>query len=216
MPDLPIVAPGYGEEACPAVEDLHGVLCNRTLVNKKKLIASLDVAMRTPFFRFLRILEPILVLIAAGLLLWAFITKQNAGVIIRGVFLLAMVLFFYFQQFYYYPKKAVKAQLLRYARDEGSLYVEDLLYFREENVARRRGEEGELLHMPYEKIRKVVESRDLFVIRTKSKNLIPLDKDGFENGDAEDFRRILAEKAPKAKFCRIKDSKPTAEEDEAD
>jgi hypothetical protein len=65
--------------------------------------------------------------------------------------------------------------------------------------------------MPYEKIKKVVESRDLFVIRTKSKNLIPLAKNGFENGDPADFRRIITEKAPQAKFCRIKDDGPEEE-----
>ena len=211
MPDLPIVAPGYGEEYESEVEDLHGALRNRTIVNRGILTASLDAAMRTPFFRVLRIVEPILILVSAGLLLMAILAKQGTAAIIRNAFLLAMVLFFYIQQFFYYPKKAVRAQLLRYARDERHMNEPDILYFGDKNVARRRGEDGELLHMPYEKIKKVVESRDLFVIRTKSKNLIPLAKNGFENGDSADFRRIITEKAPQAKFCRIKDDGPEEE-----
>ena len=53
--------------------------------------------------------------------------------------------------------------------------------------------------MPYTKLRKVIEGSRLIVLVTKSRNAIPMDRAGFENGDAEDLLRLLAEKAPAAK-----------------
>ena len=202
MSELPIVAPGYEEE--PEVEDVTGLLANRCVVDRETLTEAMDAAMHTPFFRVLRVAEPILMLASLGLLLWSVFDHLGAAPIIRWSFVLAMLLYFYWQQFIRYPKKAVENQLVRQAVDEGTLAPETWLYFKEENIARRRGEAEELLHMPYGNIKRLLETDRLLVIATRRRRLIPLDKAGFENGTAADFLRLIAEKCPKIKQYRKK------------
>ena len=203
MSDLPIVAPGYETEEAPERENLDGVLCNRCVLDEQTLRAAMDAAMRAnPGLRFAGILEPVLALVALGLMIWSIAARAGAAAILLSAFLLGMLIYFYLQQFVLYPKKAVKNQLLRQATGDGSLAPENRLFFREENVANLRGEAEEPLHMPYEKIKRVFADGRLIVIQTRSKNNIPLDREGFSNGTEEDFWRILRQKAPRAKLRR--------------
>ena len=205
MPDLPIVAPGYEPEyEAPEAEDVGGCLANRCVLNKETFAEAMDLALRTPFFRVLRIGEPCLAAVALGLLIWAVVKRLGATTIGFYSLLLAALLYFFLQQFVFYPKRAVKNQLLRQASDYGTLELENRLYFKAENVANRRGEAEELLHMPYDRLKRIVAGERLIVLITKRKNAIPLDRDGFENGTAEDLLRLLAEKAPAAKVYRVR------------
>lgn len=200
MSDLPIVAPGYAPEPeLPETEALSGVLCNVCILNKAVLTETIGVAMNRPFFRVLRILEPLLMLFSLGLGIWAF-REGRMELVIRCGFLLAMLVFFYLQQLVIYPRKAVKNQLRRQAMDDGAAELENRLWFTEENVANRRGESDELRHMDYQKIKRVSETERLIVISTRSRSLIPLDKSGFENGGPEELYRLLRRKAPQARI----------------
>lgn len=205
MPDLPPVAPGYEPEyEAPQPEDVSGCLSNRCLLNEQTLTEAMKLAMQTPLFRVLRIGEPCLMAVSLVLLIWALVKKLGATPVLFYGLLLAALLFFYVQQIVLYPRRAVKNQLLRQAEDYGTLELENRLYFKEENVANRRGEAEELLHMPYEKLRSVREGERLIILITKRKNTVPLDKNGFENGTAEDFWRLIAVKAPKARCVRMR------------
>lgn len=197
MPDLPIVAPGYGEELFPETEDLSGILSNRCVVDRAVLTEAIRAAMNRPFLKVLRWVEILLCALCLGLMVKAIQGGESRLAVWCGS-VAVMIGFFYLQQFVRYPKKAVKNQLTRVAVDEGTLAPEDTLWFKDENVARRRGEQGEILHMPYGNIRRVFETRRLFVITTKHNRLIPLDKKGFADGTAEDFCRLIAEKTGKA------------------
>lgn len=201
MNELPHIAPGYGPDAAaePA-EDVSGCLANRCVIDKRTLREAMDAAMGT--LRGLRIAELVLMLLCLGLLLWSLIGHLGIRPLIWAGFALALLLYCYWQQFIHYPKRAVRNQLTRQALEDGTVAMENRLYFKAENVANRRGEAEELLHMPYENIKRVIEARRLIVIATRKKNLIPLDKAGFENGSPEDFWRLLGEKAPKAKLLR--------------
>ncbi len=201
MSDLPIVAPGYEPEEAPERENLEGVLCNRCVLDEKTLREAMDAAMRTnPALRVGRILEPILAVLALGLLILAAVTRAGLTAILLNAFLLLMLTYFYLQQFVIYPRRAVKNQLLRQARDDGTLTLENRLFFREENVANLRGEADEPLHMPWSKIKSAAASGRLIVLTTKSKNVIPLDRKGFSEGTEEDFWRLLRRHAPQAKI----------------
>ncbi|MCR5552421.1 MAG: YcxB family protein [Oscillospiraceae bacterium] len=205
MTDLPPVAPGYETEYdLPEAEDVSGCLANCCVLNKETLTEALSLALRTPLFRVLRILEPCLAAIALGLLIWALVKQLGTAPVLFYGLLLAALLYFYLQQFVLYPKKAVKNQLIRQGTDYGTPELENWLYFKEENVANRRGEAEELLHMPYDKLRRIIVGERLIVLVTKSRNSIPLDRAGFENGSAEDLLRLLARKAPDAKLYHIK------------
>ena len=201
MSDLPIVAPGYEPEEAEEQENLDGVLMNLCVIDEATLRETMAAAMRTnPALRILRIAEPVLGVITLGLLIYSLIVGAGATAVLINAFMLIMLTYFFVQQFILYPKKAVKNQLRRQAADDGTLALENRLYFREENVANRRGEGDLLLHMPYGKIRRAAADGRLIVLTTKSKNTIPLDRGGFFNGTEEDFWALLAKKAPQAKI----------------
>lgn len=203
MPELPIVAPGYEEENEAAeAEALSGCLTNLCVLDREVLTEAMRGAMDRPFFRVLRIVELAVIAAAIGLLIWTLAAKQDLSTVLQAVFLLAAAAFFYVQQFVRYPKKAVKNQLTRQALDDGSAALENRLYFTAENVANRRGEGEQLLHMPYENIKRVSETRRLILLTTRRNRVIPLDKRGFSNGGPAELYRLLAEKAPNAKTER--------------
>ena len=205
MPDLPIVAPGYEPEAqAPEAEALDGCLMNVCVIDKAVLTETMKAAMRRPFFRFLRWAELLLMAAALGLMIWALLTKQSGMTVLQAAFLLLMAGFFFVQQFVLYPRRAVKNQLLRQAVDEGSTALTNRLWFTERNVANRRGEGEEIRHMAYDQIKRVSETPELILLTTRRNRLISLDKQGFENGTAEDLYELLARKAPKAKIERRK------------
>jgi len=199
MSELPAVAPGYEDDVPQEDEALSGCLMNTCVIDKAVLTESMRAAMRRPFFRVLRIVELIVIAAALGLLIWAIAAGQSASTILQAAFLLAAALFFFVQQFLLYPRRAVKNQLLRQATDEGTVALENRLWFTPENVANRRGEGDELRHMDYKKIKRVSETKNLILLTTRRNRLISLDKKGFENGTAEDLYRLLDRKCPKLK-----------------
>lgn len=197
MAELPMIAPGYEEQA-PA-EELEGVLTNTCVIDKSVLTEAMEAAMRTPFLRSLRVLGPCLMVLCLGLLIWSLATGQGAGPSLWWGFLLGMVSFFYVQQFLLYPRRAVKDQLLRQIRDDGTDRLVNRLYFTEENVGNRRGDSDLVLHMDYDKIKRLTQTRRLLVITTRRNRLIPLDKNGFTNGSRAELEALLRRKVPKLK-----------------
>ena len=200
---LPPVAPGYEEDPWEE-EDLTGVLSNTCLLDKTNLTEAMKAAMDAPFLRATRILEPILMVLSLGLLIWAVVARRGAAPILWGAFLLGMTGFFYVQQMVLYPRRAVKNQLTRQALEDGAAELENRLWFREENIANRRGEGDQLLHMGYDKVKRLAETRRLIVITTRRNRLIPLDKEGFQNGGPAEFWGLMARKAPQAPQRKLK------------
>ena len=200
MSDLPMNAPGFAPDGGTQADGMEGVLTNRCVIDRAVLTEAMDGAMRTPFFRVLRVLEPILAVLALGLLIWAVSARRGTGPVIWNGFLLVMVSFFYVQQFIIYPRRAVKNQLTRQLLDDGTEALENHLYFTEENVANRRGQADALLHMDYAKIKRVSGTKRLILLTTRANRVIPLDRAGFSGGTAEDLLRLLREKAPGAKY----------------
>ena len=199
---LPPVAPGY-ETPREEEEDLTGVLSNTCVLGRENLTQAMKAAMDAPFLRVTRILEPILMVLSLGLLIWAVAAQRGAGPILWGAFLLAMTAFFYLQQMVLYPRRAVKNQLTRQALEDGTAEPVNRLWFREENVANRRGEGDLLLHMGYDKVKRLTETDRLIVITTRRNRLIPLDKAGFQNGGPEEFWALMKRKAPEARVRRL-------------
>lgn len=204
MSDLPMIAPGYDAEDWEPEEDVRYVLTNRCMLNRATYTEAVHTAMGTPLLRIIRYFELFLMAVILGLLLWVIIGKLGARPIIWLGFALAMLLYFYWQQFIKYPKKAVRNRMINLALNDGVDEVENYLYFKQENIANRRGDAERLLHMPYKKVKRLTESDRLIVITTKSRHAVPLDRQGFQNGTEEDFWRLIAEKAPKAKCYRKK------------
>lgn len=192
MADLPVVAPGYEDESPD--ETPEGCLMNLCVLDRGVLTEAMEASMKRPFFRVLGGIELAVLLAAAGLLIWAVAARQSVLTVLEAIFLLAMAGFFYLQQFVLYPRRAVKNQLLRQALEDGAEALENRLWFTPENVANRRGEGDQLLHMPYENIKAVTETERLIVLTTRRNRLIPLDKAGFTNGTAEDLYRLLEDK----------------------
>jgi hypothetical protein len=204
MSDLPMIAPGYeAPEAESELDALAGCLMNTCVIDREVLTETLRAAMNRPFFRVLRVLEPLLMVLSLGLTILALTGKQTRLAVWCG-FLFVMTGFFYVQHFILNPKKAVKNQLLRQAMDDGAEALVNRLWFTEESVANLRGESDLVLHMSYDKIKRLTETPRLLVITTRSNRLIPLDRRGFENGAEEDLCRLMERKAPKARIERRK------------
>ena len=201
MSDYPLDPLDIEAGQSPRQEELEGVLCNRCILEEQTLRRTMQAAMRAnPLLRIGKIAEPVLAVLALGLLIWAAVARMGRTAVLLNAFVLAMLCYFYLQQFVLYPRRAVKNQLLRQARDDGSLQVENRLFFTEQSVANLRGEAEEPLHMSYRKIKRVFADGGLIVIQTRSKNNIPLDRKGFSNGTEEDFWRLIRRKAPDAKL----------------
>ena len=202
MPDLPMIAPGYGEEDVSDYEDLSSCLSNTCVIDRSVLTESLRAALDHPFFRVLRILEPALMVLCLGMLIWTIATHKGTGPAVLIGLVLAAVAAIYWAQFIRYPKKSIHDQILRQVLEDGTDALTNRLWFTEANVANRRGNRRDVLHMSYDRIKRVYETRRLIVLTTRRNRLIPLDKAGFENGSAEDLYRLLAVKAPNAKTER--------------
>ena len=198
MYQLPIVAPGYGEEP-PREEDLSRCLSNTCVIDKAVLTEALRGALDRPFFRILRIGEPLLIALCLGLLIWTLAARRGTGPAVLLGFVLVSVCLLYWLQFIRYPKKSVHDQLVKQAVEDGTLELENRLYFTQENVANRRGKRRDTLHMGYDKIKRVFETPRLIVLTTRRNRLIPLDKAGFANGGPEELYRLLTRKCPKLK-----------------
>lgn len=201
MSELPMIAPGY-EDREPPDQDLSGCLSNLCVIDSAVLTEAMRAAMNRPFFRLLRIAELLLAALFLAGLIWAAVTSQGLGTLLWYAFLLLMLGFFFIQQFIWYPKRAVKNQLRRQALEDGAAALTNRLWFTEENVANRRGEGDQLLHMDYDRIKRVSETPRLIVLTTRANRLIPLDKAGFENGGPEDLLKLLERKCPRIKRVR--------------
>lgn len=201
MTDLPIVAPGYGD--CePEYEDLRGCLSNSCVIDRSVLTEAVDSVLRRPFFRVLRVLEPALIALCLGMLIWTLATKKGTGPAVLLGFVLLFVAVLYVWQFWIYPRRTVKQLLINQALSEGSTALPNRLYFTDANVANRRGSSRRVLHMGYDRIKRISETPRLIVLTTRRRHLIPLDKAGFENGTPEDLWKLMAHKAPNAKTER--------------
>ena len=106
MYQLPIVAPGYGEEP-PREEDLSRCLSNTCVIDKTVLTEALRGALNRPFFRILRIVEPLLIALCLGLLIWTLAARRGTGPAVLLGFVLVSVCLLYWLQFIRYPKKSV-------------------------------------------------------------------------------------------------------------
>ena len=114
MYQLPIVAPGYGEET-PQEEDLSRCLSNTCVIDKTVLTEALRGALNRPFFRILRIGEPLLIALCLGLLIWTLAARRGTGPAVLLGFVLVSVCLLYWLQFIRYPKKSVHDQLVKQA-----------------------------------------------------------------------------------------------------
>lgn len=198
MYQLPIVAPGYGEEP-PREEGLSRCLSNTCVIDKAVLTEALRGGSGPPLFpdpadRGAPAHRPVPGSAdldpgrppghgargAAGL---------RAG--IRLPALLAPV--------HPLPQKIRPRPAGEAGVEDGTLELENRLYFTQENVANRRGKRRDTLHMGYDKIKRVFETPRLIVLTTRRNRLIPLDKAGFANGGPEELYRLLTRKCPKLK-----------------
>lgn len=199
MPDLPMIAPGYGDDE-PVCEDLTHSLQNTCVIDKSVLTEAMGAATSQPLLRVLRIVEPALIALCLGMLIWTVATKKGTGPAVLIGFVLVSITFLFLWQFLIYPRRTVKQLHLRQALEDGTLALTNRLWFTDENVANRRGDSERVLHMGYDRIKRVSETGRLIVITTRTNHLVPLDKAGFENGGAEDFYRLIERKAPNARI----------------
>ncbi len=195
MAELPMIAPGYDESPRDS-ENLEDCLSNCCVIDKSVLREAMGAALRQPLLRVLGLVEPLLIALCLGMLIWTLVNKKGTGPAVLIGLVLAAVSFLCLWQFVIYPRRTVKQLLLRQALEDGSLALPNRLYFTPENVANRRGDSPRVLHMGYDRIKRVSETPRLIVLTTRRKHLIPLDKEGFSNGNAQDLYKLLRQKCP--------------------
>jgi hypothetical protein len=71
--------------------------------------------------------------------------------------------------------------------------------FFDDALERRILASGAKWRLPYTTLKRITETKDLFLLRTQQKLLIELSKLGFDGTDAAGFRRFMDEKCPNAK-----------------
>lgn len=115
------------------------------------------------------------------------------------LFCLAMVVF----RYVFVPRQSAKMQTRRKEELFGTGRITGKYFFMDEEIMSRTEQVVEELHLPYERIRRAVETRRLIVLITKQRQMLMLNKAGFQNGTVEDFWKLLAEKCPEAKIKRF-------------
>lgn len=178
--------------------DENTCLTNRCEINCKTLEEALRAFLKSPVYCVSDVLMGCLMI---AMLVVVIRTDTSPMVIIPFVVCVAMILFRYL----FLPKYSARIQMKPKAELVGtdSFPVENS--FLDSEILIRVVNDGhvnEELHVSYDKLLRVVETKNLIVLITKKRQTFSLDKNGFRNGTEEDFWRLIAEKCPEAKIKR--------------
>lgn len=97
------------------------------------------------------------------------------------------------------PKKSAKNT---YANNQEKYHCEPQthIFFYESEMKGRNQQSGVEIQVPYDRIVKVMETKNLFLIRIPDKRMVLVDKHGFQRGNSSEFAAFLKEKCTAAKF----------------
>lgn len=97
------------------------------------------------------------------------------------------------------PKRYANRQLRMYAESYGTEQAELVnSFFDDAVVLHNQASNGEM-RFAYSSVKKVTETKNLFLIWTEQKQIVVLSRRGFDGTDAAGFRRFMDEKCPNAK-----------------
>lgn len=132
---------------------------------------------------------------AVLLLLTQFTLSQSAITVLILIPVLAFLL-------WYMPRLSAKMRMRQIKELRGVDVFEVQADCTDEGLVLHDSVSQDCVCLRYETLKKVCVDGGLIVVMSKAKQLTWLDRDRFENGTAEDFWRLLAQKAPQAKLPR--------------
>lgn len=141
------------------------------------------------------------IVITVCVVVFIFLSAVNAFVL-NDYFMAALTLFFAVFFGVYeavIPQITVKKTLKRY--DE--LYHTEIvneLHFLEDSIFSTSPQTKAESTIPYSQIKKVLRSKNLYIIRLGAQLVLLVKKDGFSKGGCADFELLMKQKTTKAKF----------------
>ncbi len=97
------------------------------------------------------------------------------------------------------PRTFAKRETRRIQETYGTDRIEIRAAFFDDEVAFHNLASNAEMRLPYTSLKLLTETKDLFLIRTQQKQVVPLAKYGFSDVTIEGFRAFMDEKCPKAK-----------------
>ena len=170
---------------------MEPLFINKIMQSKKNLVEMNKAFSGVKFTMFRIIVSAFMLLFSA---FWYFELQSLTGCII--VALIGIAYFFIpLIQLHYNTSKHEKRYILLYNRvPQGTTYFYDNNIFSDCEVTK-----GEL-NVSYDKIIKIKQSKNLYLLILKEKLVIMVDKKRFEKGNCEDFEKFIKEKAVNAKI----------------
>ena len=132
------------------------------------------------------------VMTVLGLVLVAFTASEGQWASCALMALFAVVYGYYWLAA---PIRQAKRRAAQYGPDQP--HRETSRFYEDTYVS---GEDG--AYLKYNKIYRIIETKELFILVVKPQLYCLADKAGFTQGSAESFRQFLTERAPQAKYRR--------------
>ena len=178
------------------------VLTNECETNRKTLEEAMRASLKSPVYYVAD------VGIGCGMIVMLVIaittrrpTESKLPLYALSLFCAAMILFRYL----FIPRYSAAMQMKRKKELVGTdRFPVETGFFDSEILTRvqNNGQINEEFRISYDKLRRIVETKNLIVLITKQWQFFTLDKAGFKNGSEEDFWRLVSEKCPEAKLKR--------------
>ncbi len=179
-------------------------LTNESVFNRKALAEGLRAYRTGPRWIALVVIQVLLLLAAAGLLIYSIVIGQSLGPIILNCVLVVFVLGLTFYALVLSPSMSARAQIRRQEESYGLKEFKTTAVFANSAVSTYREKVSDPIRMEYQNLKQIIESKNLILLVTRRRQLFLLDRGGFQNGTEEDFWRLIAEKCPQAKLIRKK------------
>ena len=113
-----------------------------------------------------------------------------------GLILLCSLL--YFRRAFTTVPRSVRRAIRRLEESRRVTGYDTVFRFLDAEIRMEASISAEAMHLSYDAVRRLIPCAHLILIRTRSKQIVMLDPDRFENGTEEDFWALMVEKCPKA------------------
>ena len=182
--------------------DDHTCLMNQCETDGETLEEAQRAYMERPAGRAIDICFLFFLVIAVAALILEHVFEFRSRITAQSVFLMVYSTAMLVWRQVFFPKRWAKTSLRRRQELYGVAQLTEKKYFLDNELMVRTEQIEEELHLSYAVFHRVIETKNLIVLFTKQRLMITLDKNGFQNGTAEDFWKLIAEKCPEAKLKR--------------
>ncbi len=173
------------------------VLTNRGRFDAETLRAAYRRLWRPRFWLML-----VLGLLFLGSAVW--LTILYTVVYVPDLHMILCLVFIYFCGAFYFwyafstVNRSVKRTIRRLEETRQVSGYDTCFRFLDEELQFEASISADVQHLSYSNVRRVLSCQNLLLLRSRSRQFLLLDRNGFENGTEADFWKLMSEKCPRA------------------